>query len=142
MPEDSSDHAAFRCMKCKEVKPSTDFSRNKSTGTGFHTYCKPCHRRQQRESLERRYGGSSRHYHLMQKYGISAVEVDELIRQQGGTCAVCRKRDATQVDHDHVTGAIRGIVCLLCNAAMGAFHDDPALIRRAIAYVKEHSDDR
>ena len=75
----------------------------------------------------------------MQKYGIGADEVDELIREQGGLCAVCRKREAKQVDHDHQTGTVRGIVCLLCNAAMGAFHDDPMLIRRAIAYVKRHS---
>jgi hypothetical protein len=77
----------------------------------------------------------------MQKYGIGADEVDELIRQQGGSCAVCRKREAKQVDHDHETGAVRGIVCLLCNAAMGAFRDDPNLIRRAIAYVREREDD-
>jgi len=141
MPEDSSEPPAFRCMKCKEVKPSTEFCRNKSTGTGFHFYCKPCHQRQRKESLERRHGGSSRHYHLMQEYGMGADEVDELIRQQGGLCAVCREREANQVDHDHETGVVRGIVCLLCNAAMGAFHDDPDLIRRAIAYVKEHTDD-
>ena len=54
---------------------------------------------------------------------------------------MCGVREAKQVDHDHTTGAVRGIVCLLCNAAMGAFHDDPTLIRRAIAYVKENSDD-
>jgi hypothetical protein len=77
----------------------------------------------------------------MQKYGIGADDVDELIRQQGGLCAVCREREAKQVDHDHRTGEIRGIVCLHCNAAMGAFHDDPDLIRRAIEYVKRHSDD-
>jgi hypothetical protein len=75
----------------------------------------------------------------MRRYGIGAEEVDELIRQQGGLCAVCGRREAKQVDHDHETGVVRGIVCLLCNAAMGAFHDDPNLIRRAIAYVKEHS---
>lgn len=71
---------------------------------------------------------------------MGADEVDGLIQQQDGLCAVCRSRAATQVDHDHKTGAIRGIVCLLCNAAMGAFHDDPVLIRKAIRYVKGHSD--
>jgi len=141
MPEDPSETPAFRCMKCREVKPSTEFCRNKRTATGFHFYCKPCHARQRRESLERRHGGSSRHYHLVQKYGIGADKVDELIRQQGGLCAVCRRREAKQVDHNHETGAVRGIVCLLCNAAMGAFHDDSDLIRRAIAYVEGHSDD-
>jgi Recombination endonuclease VII len=77
----------------------------------------------------------------MQSYGIGADKVDSLIQKQGGLCAVCLKRPATQVDHDHTTGVVRGIVCLLCNAAMGAFRDDPKLIRRAIAYVREHSDD-
>jgi hypothetical protein len=128
-----------RCGKCREVKSTSEFPRNRTTKSGFHSYCKPCHQNQFRESLARRHGGSSRHYHLMQKYGIGAIEVDELIRQQGGACAVCRRREAKQVDHDHDTGEVRGIVCLLCNAAMGAFHDDPHLIRRAIAYVKEHS---
>jgi len=131
----------LRCAKCGQFKPPPDFPRNKTSKSGFHCYCKPCHARQRRESLARNHGGSERHYHLKRRYGIGADEVDELIRQQGGLCAVCRKREAKQVDHDHETGAVRGIVCLLCNAAMGAFHDDPMLIRRAIAYVKEHEDD-
>jgi hypothetical protein len=131
----------LKCAKCREIKSTSEFPRNRSNRSGFHSYCKPCHRRQFRESLARRHGGSTRHYHLMQKYGIGADEVDELIQRQGGLCAVCGEREAKQVDHDHKTGAVRGIVCLLCNAAMGAFHDDPDLIRRAIDYVKEHSDE-
>jgi hypothetical protein len=129
----------LRCSKCGLTKPPDNFPKNKNSKTGYHCYCKPCHSRQRRDSLARNHGGSERHYHLKQRYGIGAAEVDELIREQGGLCVVCGEREAKQVDHDHETGAVRGILCLLCNAAMGAFHDDPALIRRAIGYVREHS---
>jgi hypothetical protein len=126
------------CATCGRSKPVTEFPRNKRSSTGYHCYCKLCHNSRNRNFVKNRYGGS-RHYHLRGRYGIGADEVDELIRRQGGVCAVCRKREAKQVDHDHETGAVRGIVCLLCNAAMGAFHDDPDLIRRAIAYVEENA---
>ena len=75
----------------------------------------------------------------MQKYGISDAEVARLIEAQEGLCAVCRQAPATQVDHDHSTGKIRGILCLHCNAGMGAFEDDPSIILRAIEYL-ERSD--
>jgi Recombination endonuclease VII len=84
------------------------------------------------------YNGSTRHYHLKKKYGIGAAEVDRLTQEQGGLCAVCRSRPATQVDHDHKTGVVRGILCLYCNAAMGAFRDSPMIMTNAIKYLEIH----
>jgi hypothetical protein len=60
-----------------------------------------------------------------------------MIEAQGGLCAVCKKRPATQVDHDHKTKKVRGIVCLNCNAAMGALKDDVRLVWEAIHYLEE-----
>ena len=85
--------------------------------------------------MERRWG-SSRHYHLQQKYGISAAEVDILKSSQGGLCPICQERSAEHVDHDHKTGKVRAILCELCNGFLGAFNDDPELIKRAIAYLE------
>ena len=126
-----------KCPDCGEEKPYSDFPRNRSTATGYHAYCKACHNSRGRESLQRLHGGS-RHYHLRRKYGMGAVEVQALIDAQGGICPVCLKRPATQVDHDHKTGRVRGVLCLYCNAAMGAFHDDPDLIAKAIAYLERY----
>lgn len=123
------------CPTCGCSKPLTDFPRNRSTGDGRGCYCKPCHNKRNRETVRRLYG-NSRHYHLRGKYGIGAAEVDDMIRQQGGLCAACRKRPATQVDHDHKSGRVRGILCLNCNAALGAFKDDPRIVWAAIEYLE------
>ena len=85
--------------------------------------------------------GSARRYHLLTKYGIDVHEVEELIRDQRGLCAICLDREPTQVDHDHSTGHVRGILCGGCNAGLGQFREDPEIIRRAIDYLNRHRGD-
>ena len=77
----------------------------------------------------------------MQKtFGITAERYAELLRLQGGRCAICRARPRSKrlaVDHDHQTGAVRGLCCKRCNHdLLGAAHDDVELLRRAIAYLE------
>lgn len=109
-----------RCPDCGEVKPLESFCRNRNTRDGRATYCKPCHNARNRETIRRLYG-NTRHYHLRQRYGIGAAEVEELIRRQGGVCAICEQEPATQVDHDKRTGEVRGILCDGCNGGLSAF---------------------
>src|SRR5205814_1597310 len=123
-----------RCRDCGLEKPDSDFPRNRSTSSGRGAYCKDCHNRRGRESVRK--AGGSRHYHLRQKYGMGADEVKELTIRQGGLCAVCRMQPAVQVDHDHETGSVRGVVCLNCNGGMGHFRDDPVLLAAAAAYLR------
>lgn len=78
---------------------------------------------------------SMRHYRLTKRYGIGEDEVRMLIDRQGELCPVCGKTQATAVDHDHVTGAIRGILCADCNTGMGQLRDDSWVLRRAIEYL-------
>lgn len=78
---------------------------------------------------------SRRHYRLTGKYGIGADEVERLVERQGGVCPICRAAAAEHVDHDHVTGDVRGILCADCNTGMGQLRDDPWVVRRAIEYL-------
>lgn len=74
------------------------------------------------------------------KYGLSAYEFDSLFDAQGRRCPVCYSTESNvkrgwQVDHDHVSGAIRGVLCGMCNPMLGLAQDDPDRLRRAAAYL-------
>ncbi len=85
--------------------------------------------------------GQTRHNHLEERYGIGSRRVELMLAAQDGLCAVCRTSAAVHVDHDHVTGEIRGMLCFHCNAALGQFGDDPTVLRRAAATWNKHVPD-
>ncbi|HEY7485925.1 MAG TPA: endonuclease VII domain-containing protein [Streptosporangiaceae bacterium] len=76
-----------------------------------------------------------RHYRLTSRYGIGLGELYRMLEEQGGVCPICREDAPTDVDHDHETGAVRGILCSSCNTGMGQFKDDPVALRRAAEYL-------
>lgn len=61
---------------------------------------------------------------------------------QGGVCAICRKECKSgrelAVDHDHETGAVRSLLCMNCNRAIGWLQDDPDLLMAATEYLLSH----
>lgn len=75
------------------------------------------------------------------RYGIGADQHDKLLELQGGCCAICTK-DLTavkpkqkHVDHCHVSGLVRGVVCARCNVTLGRFNDNPVLFANAARYL-------
>ncbi len=123
-----------RCADCKETKPYDEFPRNKNSKDGYHCYCNACNNARTDESRQRVHGGS-RHYHLKHRHGIGADQFDDLVRQQGGVCAICGRPDPEHVDHDHETGEVRGILCFNCNGGLGQFRDSIEALRAAAAYL-------
>lgn len=124
-----------RCSDCRKIKDLGEFPKSKNVPTGRIHYCKPCHVLRGKKSREAKHG-STRDYHLKHRYGLTAAQVDEMIDQQGGVCALCRQRTPTHVDHDHGSGAVRGVLCSGCNQGLGNFRDDTAALRRAITYLE------
>lgn len=72
-------------------------------------------------------------------YGLSPAQYQALMRSQGSECPICMRFLATHVrpsvDHSHATGAVRGVLCRKCNAALGMLEDSPANLERAIEYL-------
>jgi hypothetical protein len=78
---------------------------------------------------------------LKRNYGLSPAAFSALLAGQGGACAVCRTTEWTgrgpQVDHDHKTKSVRGILCHGCNLALGFLKENPKIIRALAAYIEE-----
>lgn len=75
-------------------------------------------------------------------YGITSEQADSLFESQNKTCAICKAdspggRGAWHLDHDHVTSAIRGFLCHVCNAGLGFFKDDPLRLELAALYLRK-----
>lgn len=75
---------------------------------------------------------------LARKYGLSLPAFHGLLVRANYRCEVCGEAPGTgpKVDHDHATGAVRGILCTSCNVGLGHFRDDPARLRQAAAYLE------
>jgi Recombination endonuclease VII len=83
----------------------------------------------------------TRAHRYKSEYGVTLVEYEQLLRQQGGNCACCGcsgnpdgKRMA--IDHCHQTGKIRGILCRKCNAGIGMLGDNIEGLLQAINYLR------
>lgn len=84
---------------------------------------------------------------LKRNYGISGEQVARMLEAQGHVCAICRLPEtkiikgrviALSVDHCHAQGHVRALLCAACNTGLGAFRDNPDLLRAAISYLEGH----
>ena len=77
---------------------------------------------------------------LRQRYGLTVEKYDEMVLEQGGLCLLClkppiQKRKHLVVDHSHITGEVRGLLCINCNAGIGMLNEDIYTLKRAIKYL-------
>ena len=77
----------------------------------------------------------------LKQYGLIPHQYEAMLAAQGGTCAICHALDPGhwsgrfQVDHDHVSGAVRGLLCSACNGGLGLFKDDVERLRQAMRSI-------
>lgn len=133
-----------RCSKCGQLRSAADFSRDRRARDGMHCICQPCRRVRARakykaqNEIRERY----RRAHIRRTYDLTPAQYDAMVAAQNGACAICCNRletgRGTNVDHCHVTGRVRSILCMTCNIAIGGARDDPALLRAMADYVEQH----
>ena len=80
-------------------------------------------------------------YKLESQYGITVEQYNQMLENQNYCCAICGTEPVNRrlsVDHDHITGQVRGLLCPKCNMGLGCFRDEIPRLERASQYL--HSD--
>lgn len=100
------------CAGCQSFRDLVDFGKTATT-------CRACM-------------SAKTHATMVAKvYGLAPGDYEKLLELQGKRCAICRARPKSKrlaVDHDHATGAVRGLLCSRCNhELMGSAWDSMAI---------------
>ena len=136
--------AEKKCPDCG-IRPVNEFGKSQCRSDGLQDYCRGCinsRNRKWRRSNPGEAREKDRKWGLKRRYGISLSDYDLMFAKQGGVCASCSmpsgggKRLA--VDHDHVTGRVRSLLCYGCNVAFGLLREDPELIYKLAEYAAIH----
>lgn len=109
------------CSKCETDKEDVEFSKNSGRSDGLQAWCKAC-------SSARRTEWGRENPDKIQKnarysnYRIHPEEYAKLWEKQNGICALCPtdlSLKTPDIDHDHATGEVRGLLCHRCNTLVG-----------------------
>lgn len=85
---------------------------------------------------------------LQRVYGITLEDYSRMLDEQNNVCAICGKPESAihnktkeikrlAVDHDHVTGKVRGLLCAQCNKGLGSLGDTIEAIEKTLNYLKK-----
>lgn len=118
------------CTRCKQEKTLDlqNFPPHNKTKSGFDSWCRVCRSSYRNEICRGRFRNVISDEHL--KY------LKNTIKQ----CVICGSKEKLVVDHNHISGEVRGLLCNHCNRGLGHFKDDPMLLEFAAQYLYASSD--
>lgn len=128
------------CKKCNTDKNSAEFYYRKDGKISCYT-CKSCTIKKTSEYQKANPEKKQEWYrkNKLKQYNLTPEEYQSLYDNQNGLCSICASTCPQQeflcVDHCHITGDVRGLLCKTCNSAIGFLNDDPELVRSALFYL-------
>lgn len=85
-----------------------------------------------------------RTYYRYKRYGIDKSTFDHMFELQQGKCFICEtsfdldnKNTSPHIDHSHITGKVRHLLCMKCNLGIGNFQERPDLLVKASEYLQK-----
>lgn len=137
------------CTACGTEKAVSEFYANSRPG-GF-SRCKTCvltteAERRSRPGEQESARARQLRWHLKHHYDITMDDYKALLADQSGLCAICGQPESAlgrggavkplAVDHNHKSGAVRGLLCHRCNSVLGNAQDDPERLEAAAQYLR------
>jgi hypothetical protein len=147
----TKDGLDFRCKSCRKIERSI-YRKTETYLDNTRRYNQSEHGRVSRRKTIKKYREThlsrtkarDRKNRLKHVFGLTLDQYDKILENQNGVCAICGKPERAKmygvirrlaVDHDHKTGKIRGLLCALCNQAIGLLNDDINNLASAIKYL-------
>lgn len=131
------------CTNCKESKEVSEYHKRTSVKNGLDSWCKSCKtvyrkdyflRNQEKEVTRSRLKAwKNANIQLTMDEYLTACE------KLQNHCEICGNNTQTlHVDHNHLTGKVRGFLCGSCNRALGLLKESPIVVEKALIYLKTH----
>ncbi len=129
-PHKTSYKWEVKCKKCGKVHLQSAREIKKGAEPRSCNYFKP----------HNWFGLEKKDLIMRREYGITLNEYYNLIKQQGGGCYICGRKEEPDgrrlsIDHDHKTNEVRGILCYSCNKGLGLFYDNIHSLEKAVLYL-------
>lgn len=150
-----SDSFLIKCQSCLTEKTIDAFYKSKKLINGMSVRCKECDKKHSKKhylktndkqivrSKEYRKNkpDAGRNAKFKYKYGITTDDYDKMLKNQNFQCAICLSNHSNKrmldVDHNHHTGVVRGLLCRSCNLAIGQLKDSIEILNKAIVYLSQ-----
>ena len=129
------------CSKCHEHLELVQFYKSKRTKDGYLSWCRNCNNKYRKinYSFYKR-----RNEKLKANYGLGLEEFNQILLDQDNRCAICKSntpggKGTFNVDHNHTTGQVRGLLCHWCNFMIGQSRESIEILSAGIDYLKKWS---
>lgn len=149
----------FRCLKCHEKLETERYHRDKDKHRAKRKEYRleNSDREKERandwyyENKERAIKSSSERWknnkeyiteqRQLRVYNLTKNELLYMKVRCDNKCEICKEEfDKMCVDHCHITGKVRGLLCHKCNCAIGFLKDEFSLVESAVQYLRKYSD--
>ena len=145
------------CSICKQEKQITEFGKDTSRKDGLKYQCKECvcaYSKKSYTKFKKRHVATGTKYAKNNKdrirfnrfkrlYGITKEEYFKKLENQNNKCAICgcdlNDIVLTHIDHNHISGKVRDILCTYCNIGLGYFKENLNTLKNAIIYIEKHN---
>lgn len=125
------------CSRCGYRVQRSALIQPPETVLGLNLLCEPCWNHLAVTFLPQQERSMRLDSYYRRQYGIGFQEYGDLYLRQLGKCAICDEMPEKPlvIDHDHATGAVRGLLCATCNSGLGMFKDNVGALAGAIGYL-------